>query len=309
MLGETGRGRDCRGPAGRGRRRPDRSARSAGFSFGTAKWTGAAAYAIRPAAGVASPRRRRPAGRARSLRLHRDAEAGVRAAVRCADHGRAAWRGRGGVAAAPRDHHDHVAVFSRPTGKPSAVPDFAQLDNDTRFQGAHQHPDVFGRVVRFWLALGRDPGLCPPYEFGLQNAVESFNSLWQRLVWRRAPIPISPRSEPPRRATSPRAARNEATARPSPRPAALGRPGLAGTPGRLTAGCVIYIRRTTPDGRLRLLGHTWRVARHWAQRLVRAEVYLAEQVIRCFALSRRAPTEQPLLAELRYVYPRNDLIG
>lgn len=34
------------------------------------------------------------------------------------------------------------------------LPAYAQFDNDTLFQGAHQYPDSFGRVIRLCLALG-----------------------------------------------------------------------------------------------------------------------------------------------------------
>ncbi len=37
------------------------------------------------------------------------------------------------------------------------LPAFAQFDNDVRFQGGHNHPDVIGRVMRFCLALGVTP--------------------------------------------------------------------------------------------------------------------------------------------------------
>jgi hypothetical protein len=33
------------------------------------------------------------------------------------------------------------------------LPQFAQFDNDVRFQGGHNHPDVIGRVMRLCLAL------------------------------------------------------------------------------------------------------------------------------------------------------------
>jgi len=46
--------------------------------------------------------------------------------------------------------------------------------------------DIFGRVIRFCLQLGVTPVFAPPYEFGLQNAVEHFNGLFAAKVWRRA---------------------------------------------------------------------------------------------------------------------------
>ena len=37
------------------------------------------------------------------------------------------------------------------------LPDYAQFDNDTRFQGPHAQPDTIGTVIKFCLSLG----LCP----------------------------------------------------------------------------------------------------------------------------------------------------
>lgn len=186
-------------------------------------------------------------------------------------------------------------------------PGYAQFDNDTRFQGAHQHRDVFGRVVRLCLQLGITPVFAPPREFGLQNPIEHFNGLWQAKVWRRfqfadwaaltatnAQYLVARRqrlatraAEAPQRTSWPRH--------------------WTWRPQALPAGTVVYIRRTTEQGRIALLGHSWPVDPHWCHRLVRAEVDLRGAAIRCFALRRRAPTEQPLLCELPYQYPRRDL--
>ena len=65
------------------------------------------------------------------------------------------------------------------------LPAFAQFDNDVRFQGGHNHPDVIGRVMRFCLALGVTPVFAPPLETGFQAMIENFNGLWQQKVWAR----------------------------------------------------------------------------------------------------------------------------
>ena len=52
------------------------------------------------------------------------------------------------------------------------LPAYAQFDNDTRFQGPHQHRDVVSRVMRLCLSLGVTPVFAPPREHGFQNAVE-----------------------------------------------------------------------------------------------------------------------------------------
>ena len=42
------------------------------------------------------------------------------------------------------------------------LPAYAQFDNDTVFQGAHQYPDTVGRISRLCLALGVIPVFVPP---------------------------------------------------------------------------------------------------------------------------------------------------
>lgn len=187
-------------------------------------------------------------------------------------------------------------------------PGYAQFDNDTRFQGAHQHRDVFGRVVRLCLQLGITPVFAPPREFGLQNPIEHFNGLWQAKVWQRFQFPDLAALETTN--THYLAARRERVAvraaeapRRTPWPRAW-----TWRPQCLLAGTVVYIRRTTEQGRIALLGQSWPVDPHWCHRLVRAEVDLRAASIRCFALRRRAPAEQPLLCELPYEYPRRDLV-
>jgi transposase-like protein len=65
------------------------------------------------------------------------------------------------------------------------LPDYAQFDNDTRFQGPHQYPDTLGTIIRMCLSLRVVPVFAPPREQGLQNAIESFNGRWQAKVWAR----------------------------------------------------------------------------------------------------------------------------
>jgi hypothetical protein len=187
-------------------------------------------------------------------------------------------------------------------------PGYAQFDNDTRFQGAHQHRDVFGRVVRLCLQLGITPVFSPPREFGLQNPIEHFNGLWHRKVWQRyrfaALTALSGVTAQYVAARRQRLAARRATA-PARRPWPAD---WQWHPDQLPVGTVIYIRRTSERGTLTFLGHTWLVDPYWCHRLVRAEVDLRQQEIRCFALRRTAPTEQPLLQVLPYHYPRRDLV-
>jgi len=186
-------------------------------------------------------------------------------------------------------------------------PAYAQFDNDTRFQGPHQHPDVFGRVVRLCLQLAVTPVFVPPREFGLQNPIEHFNGLYTAKVWRRFFFPSLAALE--RHTIRYVAVRRERLA---PRidhapPRLAWPPHWRFRPELLPAGHVIFIRRTSADGQIDLLGHRWTVDPLWGHRLVRAELDLARQQIACFALRRRAPADQPLLRVLDYHYPRRDL--
>lgn len=186
-------------------------------------------------------------------------------------------------------------------------PGYAQFDNDTRFQGAHQHPDVFGRVVRLCLQLGITSVFVPPREFGMQNPIEHFNGLWQAKIWRRYRFPGSQALQQTNgRYLAARRERLAARAAEAPQRHPWP-PQWTWRPAHLVAGTVVYLRRTSDHGTITLLGHSWRVDPHWRHRLVRAEVDLRHAVIRCMALRRRAPLDQPVLCELPYQYPRNDL--
>ena len=67
---------------------------------------------------------------------------------------------------------------------------------------------------------------------------------------------------------------------------------------------VVFIRRTSQTGSVTVLGHRFAVDATWCGRLVRCEVLLSEGMMRIYRLRRRAPAEQPLLAEVDYALPR-----
>ena len=69
--------------------------------------------------------------------------------------------------------------------KAVGLPGYCQFDNDTIFQGAHQHRDVVGRVMRLCLSLGVVPVFVPPREPGFQAIIEGYNGTWQAKVWAR----------------------------------------------------------------------------------------------------------------------------
>jgi hypothetical protein len=183
-------------------------------------------------------------------------------------------------------------------------PAYAQFDNDSRFQGTHTHPDVLGQVIRFCLSLGVTPVFAPPREHGPQNLNESFNHLWQQKVWQRFHHACASAFQ----ATSDRfvaAYQQRRAARDDRAPARRAFPqpwqlDLQRRPG----GTVIYLRRTDHTGAIRVLGHRWAVDALWVHRLVRAEVDLAANQLRCYRLRRHAPEDQPLVKTFKYVFPK-----
>jgi len=177
------------------------------------------------------------------------------------------------------------------------MPHYVQFDNDTRFQGPHWRPDTVGRVVRLCLALGVCPVFAPPREHGFQAAIEAFNGRWQRGVWRRfrhASIEdVARRSAAYLLALAQRhAARIESAPE---RPVLPDRWTLA--PEERRSSRIVFLRRTCDRGQATVLGRRFDVAADWTRRLVRAEVLLDERVVRFYALRRREPDAQPLLAE------------
>jgi len=184
------------------------------------------------------------------------------------------------------------------------LPTYAQFDNDTVFQGAHQFPDSLGRVVRLCLSLGVIPVFTPPQETGFQAAIENYNGRWQLRVWarfihasRRDVLSHSARFVTAVRRNNAARIENAPPRRPFPKDWILN---LQQTP----EGCVIFLRRTDAQGRASLLGHVFPVDSNWPHRLVRAEVHLTRKRIRFYALRRRDPSYQPLLREVHYEFPK-----
>ena len=191
---------------------------------------------------------------------------------------------------------DHWREFGRPA--------YAQFDNDTIFQGPHHHPDVVGRVSRTCLQLGVTPVFAPPREPGFQASIESYNGRWQDKVWSRAihkDLPdLCNRSKRYVEAARLRAATRIASAPPRIRLPERFSINLQAVP----SGVIIFIRRTDDAGRVTLLGRQFSVASHWCHRLTRVEVNLTQQSVHIFALRRREPGVQPLLALRDYALPR-----
>jgi hypothetical protein len=180
------------------------------------------------------------------------------------------------------------------------LPDYAQFDNGTQFQGAHQWPNTIGRISRLCLALGVIPVFAPPREHGFQNAIEGFNALWQSKVWQRHEVQdlmhleklsaayvaahrarsVRRRDHAPSRRVFPRRFKLELKAEPK--------------------GTIIFLRRSDEAAQLSMLGNNFALPAHWSHRLTRCEVDLNKHQVRFYALRRRNPSDQPLLAKVAY---------
>jgi transposase-like protein len=184
------------------------------------------------------------------------------------------------------------------------LPDYAQFDNDTRFQGPHQHPDTVGSVTRLCLSLGVTPVFAPPAEMGFQAAIESFNGRWQTRVWARFQHDcleaLQTQSDKYTTAYRARSAARRGSIPSRRRVPEDWQLDLQAHP----QGALIYLRRSDDAGRVRLLGHTFDVSSIWPHRLVRCEVLLDEHRIDFYQLRRRAPTDQPLLNSAPYKLPQ-----
>lgn len=203
----------------------------------------------------------------------------------------------------------HTVLCLRQRWKRDGLPDYAQFDNDTVFQGAHQFPNAVGRISRLCLQMGVIPVFVPPLEHGMQNTIESFNGLWQSKVWQRHRVrsvrELQRRSD---QYIAAHRARTSASAETAPQRRPM--------PKRFTLnlhaplrGLIIFIRRTNETGHVHILGQRFGVSPSWPHRLVRCEVDFDHHCIRFFGLRRRAPTEQPLLATIAYHRPDKPFQG
>ena len=185
----------------------------------------------------------------------------------------------------------------------AGLPGYTQFDNDPIFEGPQIHPDTIGRVTRACLSLGVVPVFVPPRETGFQAAIEGFNGLWQAKVWARFQHPSleALQAQSARYVAAYRqraAARIEAAPGRRPFPRSWRLDLQAHPQGRL-----VFLRRSSGQGEVQLLGRAWAVDPLWQHRLVRAEVDLTRCHIRFSTLRRRAPDQQPMVKEIRYVLP------
>jgi putative transposase len=182
-------------------------------------------------------------------------------------------------------------------------PGYAQFDNDTVFQGPHQHPDTIGRVSRLCLSLGIVPVFVPPQETGFQASIENFNGRWQAKVWSRfehqSLAELRERTARYLEALHARSATRIEAAPPRRAFPAHWRLDLQAKP----RGRIVYLRRTSEDGSAAVLGQKLQVERSWLHRLVRAEVDLDADQITFYGLRRRDPSQHIFLRKLEHKVP------
>jgi len=191
-----------------------------------------------------------------------------------------------------------VAVLQR--WRQDGLPDYAQFDNATIFQGSHRASDSVGRIVRLCLTLGITPVFAPPREPGFQNAIEGFNALWQAKAWRRNHVSDIEHLQRVSAAYI-AAYRSKVACRIDAAPPRTRFPKnfKLDLQAPLT-GKAIYIRRTTDAGQVTLLGRVLAVDSKWIRRLVRCEVDFSSHCIHFYGLRRREPGAHPLLRTTEY---------
>lgn len=184
------------------------------------------------------------------------------------------------------------------------LPDYAQFDNDNRFSGPHHHQDAIGRVTRVCLGLGVRPVFAPPREHGFQNAIESYNGKWQAKVWARWHYETLAQVQGQSgKYVAAHRARNPARIEAAPQRRAFPKTWKFAPQAKIKRGVIIFLRRSSDQGMVEVLGRPYEVGMHWVNRLVRCEVDIAGQEIRFYGLRRREPSTQPLLGKVVYKLP------
>jgi putative transposase len=183
------------------------------------------------------------------------------------------------------------------------LPDYAQFDNDTRWQGPHQHKDSIGRVIKLCLSLGVTPVFAVPREHGLQNAIESFNGKWQEKVWNRFEHEnLKGLQKQSRRYIKAKNQRSVARRDAAPPRRAFPKDWQFDEKKKVS-GRIIYIRRSNDKGEVSVLGNQFAGDEQWCHRLVRCEVDIERRKIRFYALRRSEHKKQLLLREANYKLP------
>lgn len=182
------------------------------------------------------------------------------------------------------------------------LPGYAQFDNHTVFQGAHQFAHTVGRISRLCLALEVIPVFVPPLEHGMQNLVESFNGLWQAKVWQRHHVDSAVELQTHSDAyIAAHRARTSETAEAAPPRRVMPKYFELDLNAPLR-GQMIFIRRTTENGHVQLLGQHFTVSPDWPNRLVRCEVDFGHHLHSLLRLETSCPC-RTALAQYHHIPP------
>jgi len=182
------------------------------------------------------------------------------------------------------------------------LPDYAQFDNAAIFQGS-RWPDSLGKVVRCCLSLGVTLVFVPPRETGFQAVVESYNGRWERGVWKRFRFEnladVQRQSELYVDAVR---MKNQERYETSPMQWQMPKDWTLNYATR-PQGNVIFIRRTTNEEYVEVMGHHWLVPGAGTHKLVRADVDLTKNSIAFYRIRRREPNVHELIATAEYHFP------
>jgi hypothetical protein len=182
------------------------------------------------------------------------------------------------------------------------LPDYAQFDNSMVFHGGHL-PDTLGKVIRCCLSLSVIPVFVPPRETGFQASIESYNGRWERAVWQRFHFDnlagVRQQSEKYVEAVRDKNQERSASA---PRRDKIPKNWMLDYSIK-PKGKVIFIRRTTDDECVEVMGHWWKVKGAGAHKLVRADVELNKNIISFYRIRRREPKIHELIATAKYKLP------
>ena len=186
--------------------------------------------------------------------------------------------------------------------KEFGLPDYAQFDNSTVFQGS-RWPDSLGKVVRCCLSLGVTPVFVPPRETGFQASVENYNGRWQRGVWERFRFEnLRAVQNQSKKYVEAMQRKNWERQEASPTRWQIPEEWTLDYSTKLK-GKVIFIRRTTDEEHMEVMGHWWRIRGAGAHKLIRAEVDLTKNKISFYRIRRREPNRHELIATAKYHFP------
>jgi len=182
------------------------------------------------------------------------------------------------------------------------LPDYAQFDNSTVFQG-NRRPDSLGKVVRLCLSLGVIPVFVPPRETGFQASIENYNGRWERGVWHRFRFKnMHAVQEQSQKYVAAMRHKNWERHEASPTRWQIPKEWKLDYSEK-PKGKIIFIRRATDGEHVEVMGHWWLVEGAGANKIIRAEVDLTKNVISFYRITRRAPTVHELIATAKYHFP------